>query len=91
MSDALERLKADIDTFLQEAAASSGYEGFDGLLIGWSLVTDRVRPDDDADDDGWYDLIDKPGQRGATTVGHHTLALNRMAGPYIEQGFGDAE
>lgn len=80
----------DLEAFLTERFGSDDYAPWvkPGLVVGWVLLADRVLLEDagDPEDEGYYSIVPKPGQRGTTTIGMVEQARARMLGAYIGQG-----
>lgn len=87
-STALEDFAEALDAWLTERIGNEP-DGTTGLVVGWSIMVDLVRPDDGPDNQGWYRVASKPGQRPATTVGQLYAALARTTGSYTQAGIED--
>lgn len=77
-----------LDTWLTERIGNEP-NGTAGLVVGWSIMVDLVRPDDGPNNQGWYRVASRPGQRPATTVGQLHAALARVTGSYTQAGIED--
>lgn len=87
--DAEKRFEKDLHDWLTEAASSGRYEGFDGMVVGWSLWVERLRPeevDEEGFDEGWFTSVGAPGQRPSVSLGHLEACKAFYFGGYADRG-----